>query len=232
MAQAAALAFLAFLHLIAGRLRFLDVVPRSRWLSAAGGISVAYVVVHLLPELAEGQESVEAGGALGFIEDHVYIVALLGLAVFYGVELASRQQPSSARSPSAAFWLSMAWFAVYNAIVGYLVVHREDDTTRTLVFFALALGLHFVVNDHALRERHRAAYHNLGRWLIVSALGVGWLVGKLTEISDPALGLLIAFLAGGVILNVMKEELPEERRSSFTAFAAAAAGYTVVLQLS
>lgn len=78
----------------------------------------------------------------------------------------------------------------------------------------------------------RAAYHELGRWLIVSALGVGWLVGKLTEISDAALGLLIAFLAGGVIRNVMKEELPEERRSSFTAFAAAALGYTVILQLS
>jgi hypothetical protein len=230
--QGAALAFLGFLHLIAGRLRFLDVVPRSRWLSAAGGISVAYVVVHLLPELAEGQESVEAGGAIRFVEDHVYIVALLGLAVFYGVELTSRQRASSARSPSGAFWLSMASFAIYNAIVGYLLAHREDDTTRTLVFFALALGLHFVVNDHALRERHREAYHNLGRWLIVSALGVGWLVGELTEISDAALGLLIAFLAGGVILNVMKEELPEERRSSFTAFAAAAAGYTLILQLS
>lgn len=232
MAATAALAFLAFLHLIAGRLRFLDVVPRSRWLSAAGGISAAYVVVHLMPELARGQKSVESGGALDFVEDHVYIVALLGLAVFYGVELASRRKESSRASGSRAFWLSMGSFAVYNAIIGYLVVHREEDATRTLVFFTLALGVHFVVNDHALRERHRDAYHDLGRWLIVSALGVGWLVGQLTEVSGAALSLLIAFIAGGVILNVMKEELPEERQSSFTAFAAAAAGYTVVLQLA
>jgi hypothetical protein len=126
----------------------------------------------------------------------------------------------------------MASSAVYNAIAGYLVVHREEETARTLVFFALALGLHFVVNDHALRERHREACHDVGRWLIVSALGVGWLVGEITEISDAALGLLIAFLVGGVILNVMKEELSEERRSSLTAFAGAAAGYTVVFQLS
>ncbi len=232
MGPAVALAFLASLHLIAGRLRFLDAVPRSRWLSAAGGVSVAYVVVHLLPELARGQESVEARGALGFVEDHVYIVALLGLAVFYGVELASRRNESGSRSPSGAFWLSMSSFAVYNAIIGYLLVHREEDSTRTLVFFTLALGVHFVVNDHALRERHRDAYHDLGRWLIVSALGVGWLVGELTEISDAALGVLVAFLVGGVILNVMKEELPEERQSSFVAFAAAAAGYTVILQLA
>ena len=42
----------------------------------------------------------------------------------------------------------------------------------------------------------------------MAALGIGWIVGELTEISDAALGLLVAFLAGGVILNVMKEELP------------------------
>ncbi len=38
---------LAALHLLAGALRFLEGTPRSRWLSAAGGISVAYVIVHL-----------------------------------------------------------------------------------------------------------------------------------------------------------------------------------------
>jgi hypothetical protein len=229
---AAALGFLAFLHLIAGRLRFLDVLPRSRWLSAAGGISVAYVLVHLLPELARGQASVADSGAIGFVEDHVYIVTLLGFAVFYGVELVSRRHESGEGSPAGAFWLSMGSFAIYNAIIGYLVVHREEDGTRTLVFFTLALGLHFVVNDHALRERHRDAYHDLGRWLIVLALAIGWLIAKLTDISDAALGVLIAFIAGGVILNVMKEELPQDRQSSFTAFAAAAAGYTIVLQLA
>jgi len=232
MAPVVALACLGLVHVFAGRLRFLDVVPRSRWLSAAGGISVAYVMVHLLPELAQGQRAVEEEGALGFLEDHVYIVALFGLALFYWVELISRRRTARDESTTAPFWVSMASFAVYNGIIGYLVVHRDDQTTKGLAFFTLALALHFVVNDHALRDRHRDAYHDLGRWLIVAALGVGWLVGELTEISEAALGLLIAFLAGGVVLNVMKEELPEERRSSFSAFAAAAAGYTVVLQLA
>ncbi len=45
--------FLAAVHLFSGRLYFLDSVPRSRWLSIAGGVSVAYVFVNLLPELAE-----------------------------------------------------------------------------------------------------------------------------------------------------------------------------------
>jgi hypothetical protein len=49
-------------HAIGGRLRFLDVIPRSTWLSLAGGISVAYVFVHLLPELAAGPRAL--GGPL------------------------------------------------------------------------------------------------------------------------------------------------------------------------
>ena len=38
---------LAPVHLFSGRLCFLDVTPRSIWLSIAGGISVTYVFVHL-----------------------------------------------------------------------------------------------------------------------------------------------------------------------------------------
>lgn len=75
---------LAVVHLAANRLRFLDVVPRSRWLSVAGGISVAYVFVHLLPELNEAQETLDeaASGALPFLEAHAYLVALVGLGAF------------------------------------------------------------------------------------------------------------------------------------------------------
>ena len=43
------------------------------------------------------------------------------------------------------------------------------------------------------------------------------------------LAVLFAFLAGGVILNVIKEELPEEQESLFWAFALGAALYTVLL---
>lgn len=60
---------LAVVHLFSGRLRFLDVFPRSRWLSAASGISVAYIFVHTLPDLAEEQETVReaAGESFSFL---------------------------------------------------------------------------------------------------------------------------------------------------------------------
>jgi hypothetical protein len=43
---------------------------------------------------------------------------------------------------------------------------------------------------------------------------------------------LLALLAGGVILNVMKEELPEERESRFWASATGSAVYATLLLLT
>ncbi len=48
-------------------------------------------------------------------------------------------------------------------------------------------------------------------------------------ISRLGVDALFAVLAGAIILNVMKEELPEERESRFGAFAAGAAAYTGLL---
>ena len=81
---------LVVVHLFSNRLRFLEGTPRSIWLSIAGVISVAYVFVHLLPELAEVQETIaealDEGEGLAFLEGHIYLVAFVSLAVFYGLE--------------------------------------------------------------------------------------------------------------------------------------------------
>ena len=235
---------LAAVHLQSGQLRFLEGIPRSRWLSAFAGVSVAYVFVHLLPELARGQQAIEgegtegrkAGPILDFLEHHVYLAALVGLAVFYGVEkhsLASRRGRSGEdRTSDDAFWLSIGSFAVYNAIVGYLLLRGELEELSALVLYTVALAVHFVINDFGLREHHKEAYERTGRWVIAAAVLVGWVLGVATEISERALALILAFIAGGVILNVLKEELPGERRAHFLPLVAGAALYTVLLQLA
>lgn len=231
-----AAALLALLHLIGARLRFLDVLPRSRWLSAAAGVSVAYVFVHLLPELAEGQERLreEAEGLLPFLEDHVYLLALAGLTLFYAVERVSKasraERPDHEGTGPGAFWLSTVAFAVYNAMIGYLLVHGETDSIRSLALYTAAIGVHFVINDFSLREHHRDAYQHRARWLLAGAILVGYVLGELTEISEEAVAALIAFIGGGVILNVLKEELPDERRARVGPFLLGAASYAALLQ--
>jgi hypothetical protein len=64
---------------------------------------------------------------------------------------------------------------------------------------------------------------------LAAAVLAGWLVGLLFDISEAALAVLFAFLAGGVITNVLKEELLQERESRLWAFALGAALYSAVL---
>ncbi|MBF9252342.1 hypothetical protein I2I11_03465 [Pontibacter sp. 172403-2] len=228
---------LALIHFFGTSLRFLGGTPRSIWLSAAGGVSVAYVFLHLFPELNEGQEQVKEVVAAGpFLEHHVYLMALFGLALFYGLERAvvtnkqKREEQGKDNKPSdKLFWIHIGSFAVYNALIGYLLFQREEGPVRVLILFSIAMALHFIVNDFGLQEKHKERYVRVGRWVLVVALVAGWVVGYLVAVSEAALALLMAFIAGGIILNVLKEELPEERESRYWAFALGAAAYAILL---
>jgi zinc transporter ZupT len=229
---------LAVIHLLARNLLFLQVVPRSRWLSFGSGVSVAYVFIHILPELNEQQESIQEtlSTQILFLENHVYLIALVGVSVFYGLERLAKESRQHNQATgegdvteSHVFWIHIASFAVYNALIGYLLLHRETSGLISLITFAIAMGLHFIVNDYGLRQDHKKSYDRMGRWILAAAIVVGWVIGTGTAIHQAAIAVLFAFLAGGVILNVLKEELPEERKSRFWAFALGAIGYTILL---
>jgi zinc transporter ZupT len=239
VASLAAVVGLAVVHLFSGRLPHEGVAPRSSWLSFAGGVSVAYVFVHLLPELQEHQEVVAhaLGDRLAFLEHHIYLVALVGLAVYYGVErltAGSREREREAGradvTSALVFWLDMAAFGVYNVLIGYLLLHRIGTIgLRTVLLFALAMALHFWVNDVGLRERHKRDYTRIGRRVLAIAVVLGWALGALFEIPEVAISVVTAFLAGGLVLNVLTEELPEARQSQFSAFALGAGVYAALL---
>lgn len=230
----------ALIHVWGPRLRFLRVTPRSIWLSAAGGVSVAYVFVHLLPELAESQETFtrQLTGAPPWIslDRHSYLIALFGLAVFYGLDRAARQSARAEgkagrerRPTETLFWIHLGAFALYNLLVGYLLVHREESDLGGLLAYGFAMGLHFLVNDQGLRDHHGETYDRKGRWMLAVAPSTGLGLGLLTAVSPLVLAAAFALLAGGVVLNVLKEELPEDRESRFSAFACGSGAYAAFL---
>lgn len=61
------------------------------------------------------------------------------------------------------------------------------------------------------------------------AIIAGATLGNSVEIKPAVLAILISFLAGGIILNVLKEELPDERESCFSVFLAGVVGYIGLL---
>lgn len=232
---------LTLVHLEARRLGFIDVIPRSRFLSFAGGMSVAYVFLRILPDLGLRQARTGYGieQVLRIPRDPLYLVALLGLITFYGLQrLVDRsrdeqRQRTGEDCPSpAVFWVSVVSYSIVNFTVGYLLPQRELAGPRRLLFFFVAIALWFVVTDYGLRLQFQQTYRRLGRWVLSGMILLGWAAAVVFGVPDVLMTLLVAFVAGGIVLNVMMEELPRERESRFWAFALGAIAYSLVLLLA
>lgn len=223
----------ALAHYYAKYMKFLTEIPRSRYLSAAGGIAVSYVFLHLLPEVGESQEVIHEAGAFSFLSHHAYILALLGLILFYALDQHVKNEKRAVQQGKQdepnVFWTHIGSFFLYNALIGYLLVQEEFSGVLELGLYFFAMLVHFITVDHNLRSDHKEVYDKYGRWLLSLAILIGWFIGSVTELSEVVLSLLIAFLAGGIILNVIKEELPEKKESSLGAFTFGAVGYSVLL---
>jgi hypothetical protein len=223
---------LALVHVFAGSIPLTSRFPRSGWLSAAAGTSVAYVFVHLLPELGVRQE--DYGTVTLVNEEEIYVAALAGLIFFYALENVnrrSRRKGAEDKTSEPVFWISTGAFALFNALLGYGLGEQSDVSLTELILFTVVIGIHFVVNDIALRRHHKDDHERIGRWVLAAAIVVGWVASRNVALSDLGVNLVFGFLAGGITLNVLKEELPEEAGNAFWAFLVGATGYAVLLVL-
>ena len=215
---------LAAVHLLAGRRRpgrELD----PGWLSAAAGVSIAYVFIHLLPVLSELQASFleERSRAAPWLREQVYLAALFGLVAMYALDhLASTRKASV-----AGFWAHGGSFALYNAIIGYYAARLDRSVGIGLATGAFAA--HFLVNDQALQEAYGGLYQRYGRPLLSASVLAGWVLGTFVALPQVALIALFSALAGGILLNSLKDELPEDREGRLGPFVAGTVGYSGVL---
>ena len=229
---------LAALHAAAKHLRLTAVVPRSGWLSFGGGVSVAYVFVHVLPELSAGQAAIEATDhpAVDALAHHAYLIALAGFVLFYGLERYARTAGPDAddgrsdgeSTDETVLWVHLLSYGLLNATIGYLLVGYARGE-EGVILFAVAMGFHFVVNDDGLRQHHAAGYDRWGRWVISAAVLAGWGLSLAVGVGEAAVLAAYAFVGGGVVLNVIKEELPAERESRFGYFLLGAVAYAAVM---
>jgi hypothetical protein len=223
------------------RLRAVESIHPRRWLSFGAGVAVSYVFVQLLPELAEYQErflAATAQQALLFAERRVFLAALAGFVLYYGLEnfvawsRAFRTASGEEGHSPLVYRLHLGGFAAYSALIGYVLVREPKPEPRALAFYTIAMSLHFLGIDHSLDREHGSIYQRRGKWLLAAATAVGCLVGFLARIPERYLATLMGFIAGGVVVNSMVMELPREKEGRFRAFCAGAFLYSLVLMLA
>jgi hypothetical protein len=242
---------LAGLHLAAPRIRKLPFVPERATGSFAGGLAVAYVFLHLLPEIAAGNDAI--GEALSdvieptpLVELGIFLVALTGFTIFYALErLAARTAPrvlvtagrgtddtgpERGASSAVVYRAHLGSFLVYNALITYTMALRLRTGILFAVLFTVAMGLHFVLTDRGLEEHYPDRFGRTGRIALGTALIVGWLADAVfAPTSTLLVALLTALLGGSILLNVFKEEVPSDRRSSFAWFLTGLVVYAALL---
>jgi hypothetical protein len=214
-----ALIVLAAIHLFANRAKVLGWVWRGQFLSFASGISLAYVFVDLLPALEKGSPVLKQafGELLPFLELHTYLLAMLGILFYYGVESAQTKRNNS--------WLPISGYLLFNFLVGAGLSDSSNPEIQPLVLFTFAIGMHYFVRDRMANVTKRPAV--LGA--LILALFAGYLVGYLTKIPPAASAIGISFVAGGMILNIFRYELPKKEKGGYVWFVLGALLYTTLL---
>lgn len=208
-------------------------------LSAAGGAAVAYVFMHLLPEMARaGKTFVEitANRPLPFPEYRVYAAALAGFVLFYGLEhlvhwsrLSGRRERLGYGIKDPVFVMHIGGFALYAGLISYLMVRGIDEKPVPILMYGIAMGLHFLSTGHSLHNEHGSMYDKFGKLVLAGAVLAGWTCGAVTEFPKPVVITMLGLVSGGVVMNSVIVELPSEKDGRFLPFCAGAAAYSMLL---
>lgn len=183
-----------------------NIEKRQAFFSFSAGISVAYVFLDLLPKLGKGQIAwMAANPNLPFLEKHVYFLALLGLLFFYGIEEYSH------RKKEKAFEVTLSAYFLFNFLIGYALSSPTNPEIRPLVLFVIAIALHLWTKDEALQMKDKIKFKK-ERFFLPLALFLGWIFGKMVQVSIESLALMVAFIGGGMMINVFHYELPSRGR--------------------
>ena len=167
--------------------------------SFSGGLAAAYVFLHLVPEIGEGGE---------LLGPRIYFVLLVGLAGFYVLEvLVHRRRQRSAASGDAVVQYAAA--ALYSSLLVFTLGQQLPETAALTAVFAATMGLHLLTADFGYLESLGEDFARRGRWILVGAVGVGFLLSLVRDPHEEVTDIVTALLAGFIVFNVFRKELPD-----------------------
>jgi hypothetical protein len=233
----AALLFAA-VFLFGGRLYAPVSILRKNAVSLGAGASVAYIFIQLLPELENAGavfRSATSHLALPYQGQYgLHLATMIGFLIFYGLDemVSVRQAETSETTEKAigeAFCAHMAGFGSYAWITSYLLVRSLEKGEGSLLIYAIAMGLHFFLCAHSLREDYGDSYDRIGSRLLAGCSLGGWLCGVLLDLPKSVVVILFGLVAGGVLVNTMIMELPRHQKGKFIPFLIGAAVYATLI---
>ena len=198
----------AAIYILGGRANQLfDESGLRRFHSFAAGIAVSYVFVYIMPELHAIREAhlQSQNDYLQriFPEYSVYLSALLGFLIFYGLESivarprgeADRRKVQPGVATPGQAWIHIGGFAIYTGLITFQIGHAHQGVL-SLCVFALAMGLHLAPITNRLRSEYPTGYDPRGAIVLALASLAGWACGLVLDLPGPLVLDLAAIVAG------------------------------------
>lgn len=230
---------IALVHLFVPRLRFLH-KPDNIWVPMSAGVALAYVFMDIFPHLAKSKANFGYVGANPIYEllaRNIYLVALIGFAVYLGIvlaEMAFRKDPTARqitfRTAPVFVQVEFLSLAAYNFLIGYLIAEQVTHRPQPAMLFGIAMAIHFVGLDHLARGHFPKLYDDAIRYLLAVAVLAGWVAGVAVEITNASLDIWYSFIAGGIIVIAAVYELPHvHTQKQYWAFIAGATLFSLLI---
>ena len=185
---------------------------QARWASFGGGAGLAYVFIHLLPELASGGRTItEAVGTQTYLptamtESLLFLTTLVGVVIPYALSVITQQVPAS-RSWTGATRLGT--FALINYLYAYSLPSLISTGLTYGLLFTVAISAHILLADRTMASEHPRVFRRRFRWIGSASLLLGALhAAVLHPVSDLTLAVATAFVGGSLLISVFREELP------------------------
>jgi hypothetical protein len=224
---------LASVHLTIRRWRFLDGPNGHVWLSTAAGTALAYVFTYLLPKLALTQDTIDAfaGPLSGFLRQQAYLLALIGLVTFFAIDRATEHDaPTASRLRlTRSLVLHLLGYSVYSMQLGYLLAELGPSNVAPYAVATVILSLHLMGIDHHIAHRDPIGFTRVLRWAFAASCVAGWAVGAFTHTLDSAVTLSSTFVAGGIIITAIREELADRHSTLWPFFVAVLVAATAII---
>jgi nitrogen fixation-related uncharacterized protein len=220
---------LAAVHLLSGRGSRTGV--GGGFLSFAGGVALAYVFMHILPDIAEHQAQILAlieRRRLPLFRVQLYFIAMAGLIFFYVLHAVALRHDETAGGREGAFRYDMTAACCVSFLVGYIFAHHTAAPLPVLLA-TVAFGAHFWTMDRPLLEQYGDLYREKGSIFLAVLLPASWVFGRLVSFPPFIAVAAFAFVAGGIIIYALRSELPEETSGDLTALCFGAALFSVLI---
>ena len=189
--------------------------------SFGAGMAIAYVFIHLLPEISKGEKH------LGM---YSFLVVLVGYVVYYFFNLKAQQVSDSHSHGHYGAQILGGW--LYSFIIVLGMPDAFQLSHLHVVLMAVAIGSHIVHSDYHLGITFQSKFDKHGKYVLATAPIAGlvtrWL---LHPQSDVLIHVIMSLLAGSLIYTVARDELPNPTRYTLMWFVIGIATYTALLMI-